>query len=92
MKRILLAILATLSISSIIAAPTVSREETAKTWRLVARDVSMWSKPRPHGTETVPNFQPPESEVLNRQALIWPEDRDPLDVLLRRTQALADDL
>ena len=90
MKRILPAILSVLCISCLLAAPTVSREETAKTWRLLARDISMWNKPRPHGTETVPNFQPPEREVLNRHALIWPEDRDPLDVLLRRTQALAD--
>ena len=92
MKRILSAILSVLCISGVLAAPTVSREETAKTWRLLAREIAMWNKPRPRGTETVPNFQPPESEVLNRQALIWPEDRDPLDVLLRRTQALADDL
>ena len=92
MKRILSAILSVLCISGLLAAPTVSREETAKTWRLLARDIAMWNKPRPRATETVPNFQPPESEVLNRQALIWPEDRDPLDVLLRRTEALADDL
>ena len=77
MKRILPAILSALCISGLLAAPTVSREETAKTWRLLARDIAMWNKPRPHATETVPNFQPPESEVLNRQALIWPEDRDP---------------
>ena len=71
---------------------SVSREETAKTWRLLTRDLTMWNKPRPRATEVMPNFQPPESEVLNRQSLIWPDDRDPLDVLLRRTQALADDL
>ena len=92
MKRNLAIIVSFACIGGLFAAPTVSREETAKTWRLLARDISMWNKPRPCGTETVPNYQPPESEVLNRQALIWPEDRDPLDVLLRRTQALADDL
>ena len=70
MKRILTAILPVLCISGLLAAPTLSREETAKTWRLLARDVEMWNKPRPRGTESVPNFQPPESEVLNRQAQI----------------------
>ncbi len=74
------------------AATSVTRDEMAKTWRLIARDLAMWDKPRPHATETVPNFQPPESEVVDRQSLIWAEDRDPLDVLLRRTQALAADL
>ena len=57
MKRILPAILSVLCISGLLAAPTVSREETAKTWRLLARDIAMWNKPRPCGTETVPNFR-----------------------------------
>ena len=29
-----------------------------------------------------------EIESLDRQALVWPDDRDPLDVVLRRTAAL----
>ena len=59
MKRILSALLTAQCILGLSAAPAVgsfvSRKETAKTWRLIAR-------------------------------------RDPLDVLIRRTQALADDL
>ena len=30
-----------------------ARDETAKTWRLLARDLRMWNKPRPRGTESV---------------------------------------
>ena len=37
MKRILPAILSILCVSGLFAVPTVSREETAKTWRLLAR-------------------------------------------------------
>jgi len=36
--------------------------------------------------------QPPEEEVLRRDALILPEDRDPVDVVLRRTEALLVDI
>ncbi|MCK5803902.1 MAG: hypothetical protein KAI66_13775, partial [Lentisphaeria bacterium] len=31
-------------------------------------------------------------QAHNRQALIWEQDRDPLDIVLRRTRALANDL
>jgi len=31
-------------------------------------------------------------QVLNRQSLIWETDRDPVDIALRRTRALLDDL
>ncbi len=53
-----------------------------------------WNETRPwtRGATSAPKYQPPAEEAFNRHALIWPEDRDPLDVLLRRTQALADDL
>jgi len=33
-----------------------------------------------------------ESHVLDKQSLIWDSDRDPLDVALRRTEALLNDL
>ena len=68
--------------------------EAAKTYRLLARDIAHWNETRPwtRGATSAPKYQPPADEAFNRQALIWPEDRDPLDVLLRRTQALADDL
>ena len=36
--------------------------------------------------------QPPEGQAFHRSALILPEDRDALDVVLRRTQALWADL
>lgn len=54
--------------------------EAATEWRLLSRERE--------GAKT----QPPEEEALNRQALILEGDRDALDVLLRRTRALADDL
>ena len=68
--------------------------EAAKTYRLLARDIAHWNETRPwtRGPTSAPKYQPPAEEAFNRHALIWPEDRDPLDVLLRRTQALADDL
>jgi hypothetical protein len=34
----------------------------------------------------------PESQAFDRQALIWPEDSSPLDVGIRRTQALINHL
>ena len=74
----------------------VPREEIAKTWRLIARDIEMHDKARPLPRRDVvvrfTTFQPPEAEVANREALILKEDRDPLDVLLRRTRALYADL
>ena len=69
-------------------------EEAAKTWRLLVRDLANWNVERPNrrGNETVKFFQPPAEEVVDRQSLVWQTDRDPLDILLRRTRALCDDL
>ncbi len=69
-------------------------EEAAKTWRLLARDLSKWNveRPRWRGYDSGRFFQPPAEEVENKQSLIWETDRDPLDVLLRRTRALCNDL
>ena len=68
--------------------------EAAKTYRLLARDIAHWNETRPwtRGPTSAPKYQPPAEEAFNRHALIWPEDRDPLDVLLRRTRALYEDL
>lgn len=41
---------------------------------------------------SVDRFERLERETLRREALILPGDRDPLDVVLRRTKALLDDL
>ena len=72
------------------------RMEAIDTYRLIERDMRFHAVAREpgdiNGNTNVPCFQPPASETENRHALIWPEDRDPLDVLLRRTRALADDL
>ncbi len=72
------------------------RMETLDTFRLLERDIRYHAQPREerdiNGNTNVPFFQPPAEEVVNEHALIWPQDRDPLDVLLRRTRALADDL
>ena len=77
--------------------PTIrQRQETLETFRLLERDIRFHAVPREerdiNGNTNVPFFQPPAEETVNRHALIWPEDRDPLDVLVRRTRALADDL
>ena len=75
---------------------TRQRQETLETFRLLERDIRFHAVPREvrdiNGNTNVPFFQPPANETVNAQALIWPQDRDPLDVLLRRTRALADDL
>lgn len=74
----------------------VTAEESAKTWRLLARDLKMWNRPRDpkcaRDTSMVPNYQPPANEVVNAESLIQSSDRDPLDVLVRRTRALYADL
>ena len=78
------------------AGRAVPREEIAKTWRLIARDIEMHDKARPlprrDAVVRFTTFQPPEAEVANREALILKGDRDPLDVMLRRTRALYADL
>ncbi len=72
------------------------RMEAIDTYRLIERDMRFHAVAREpgdiNGNTNVPCFQPPANETENRHALIWPEDRDPLDVLLRRTRALAEDL
>ena len=70
------------------------REETSRTWRLIARELKYWNQPRHHRNvnSLVPNYQPPADQVANVEALVGAADRDPLDVLLRRTRALRDDL
>ena len=74
------------------------REKAAREWRLLARELARKDETRPIGqygmTSPVvsPKFRPPADQVVNRQALVWDSDRDPLDVVLRRMRALADDL
>jgi hypothetical protein len=38
------------------------------------------------------NAQPPANEVLRRDAMVLPHDRDPVDIALRRTEALLADI
>ena len=75
---------------------TVARAEAVTAYRLLQRDIQFHNQPRDaydiQGNTNVPCFQPPANQVVNRQALIWESDRDPLDVLLRRTKALYEDL
>ncbi len=70
------------------------RDETQKTWRLLERDLLHWDKIRTAVRKVTcsPNYQPPADQCFNAEALIHPGDRDPLDVLLRRTRALAADV
>ena len=56
--------------------------ETRLAWNLLARDIANWSQ--------LPSAV--NAQAVNRQACILPGDVDPLDVLLRRTAALAADL
>ncbi len=51
-------------------------------WDLLSRDIGQW-KNLPKGTS---------EQAVNPAATVLPSDRDPLDVMLRRTRALADDL
>ena len=59
-----------------------ANDENSLAWRLLARDIAAWPKMPKAVNE----------QVANRAALILPGDRDPLDVVLRRTRALVDDL
>ena len=72
----------------------VSYEAAAKEWRLLTRDIAHRAEncPLARDKKTPLPFTPPEAECASRQALVWESDRDPLDVVLRRTRALADDL
>ncbi|MCQ2391782.1 MAG: hypothetical protein MJ240_10195 [Kiritimatiellae bacterium] len=99
MKKILLT-LALLNCLSLAAAmdefPSCAdeRDEIQKTWRLLQRDLKNWNvtRPNPCPTTTFACYQPPAEQVVNAQALINSADRDPLDVLARRTRALLEDL
>ena len=51
-------------------------------WDLLRRDIATWKR--------LPSRNP--DQAVNVAATILPEDKDPLDVLFRRTRALADDL
>ena len=51
-------------------------------WDLLRRDIDNWKR--------LPSRNP--DQAVNVAATILPEDKDPLDVLFRRTRALADDL
>ena len=59
-----------------------AHEDARTVWGLIERDIRNW--------KTLPATTDAEAE--NRAACILPGDRDPLDVLIRRTRALADDL
>lgn len=73
-------------------AARVTREGVAKEWRLLKRDIAYAGKDCPIARGRRVPFTPDESECVERQALIWKTDRDPLDVALRRARALAEDL
>ena len=69
-------------------------EAAAKEWRLLGRDIAHRAEncPLARDRNTPLPFTPPEAECADRQALVWETDRDPLDIVLRRTRALADDI
>ena len=69
-------------------------EEAAKEHRLLAREIARKNEVCAFARDTAAGlkFRPPESEVAHPAARVLDEDRDPLDVALRRTRALADDL
>ena len=73
-----------------------AREEALNTYRLLLRDMKWRDVPRQprdiNDNTNTPCFQPPADQCVNAHALIQEKDRDPLDVLLRRTRALADDI
>ncbi len=66
--------------------------DAATEWRLLSRELQHRSRRRNAPKGSPEGYFPPADEVCDRQALVWKEDNDPLDVLLRRTRALADDL
>ena len=70
------------------------RAEMQKTWRLLERDIAHWDKDRTDVRKVTcsPKYQPPADQCFNAEALIHPGDRDPPDVLLRRSKALAADV
>ena len=66
------------------------RDEIQSTWRLLERDIKYWNvvRPKPRPNTVAPCYQPPADQVANAESLITSKDRDPLDVVLRRTRAL----
>jgi len=62
--------------------------ETVKEYRLLQRE--MTQKPQTHSG--IADAATRQKQAFNLQAAILPEDRDPLDVVLRRTRALFEDL
>ena len=68
--------------------------EAAKTYRLLARDIAHWNETRPwtRGATSAPKYQPPAEQCFNTEALVHETDRDPLDILLRRSKALSADV
>ena len=69
-------------------------EEAAKEWRILGREVERRTAicPLARDKKNPLRFTPAAGEVVDIQALIWETDRDALDVVLRRTKALANDL
>ena len=63
-------------------------EATIKEYRLLARELTQCPKTHNGIFDAAARF----GQVFNRQAAILPEDRDPLDIMLRRTRALFEDL
>ena len=62
--------------------------EVAKEYNILTRELTQ--KPKAHGG--IADEAARLEQTVNRHATIWPEDRDPLDVVLRRTRALYEDL
>ena len=69
-------------------------EEAAKENRLLARELSCRDEACPLARDRKAGLkcQPKAAEVVHEQALLRDDDRDPLDIVLRRMRALADDL
>ncbi len=62
--------------------------EAAREYRILGRELSQ--KPKVHGG--IADEAARLEQTYDRAAVILPEDRDPLDVVVRRTRALYDDL
>ena len=83
-----------LAVGTTMAKTQPEAETIAKEWRLLGRDIVHRAEncPLARDRNTPLPFTPPEAECADRQALVWETDRDPLDIVLRRTRALADDI
>jgi len=69
-------------------------EGVAKEWDLLAREIAYRGQTCPLGRDrqNPPAFVRPAAECAHPEATLRADDRDPLDVALRRTRALAADL